>query len=219
MTQDESWLLKEKYNGEKTEGFFADCVRLKNGEPLAYVIGHIPFLDTKIFLAPTEDETGVRPLIPRVETEYWVEKVIAEMQAREKRDLRVLDLCAGSGCIGIAVLTAIPNARVDFGEIDARLHPLIEKNVRENSIDTSRMHIYGGNLFETITGTYDYILSNPPYIDPVLNRTEQSVHTHEPHLALYGGKDGLELILNIIEHSHLHMCALSVLYIQQEQEQ
>ncbi len=103
MTQDEVWLLREKYQGVKTDAFFEDCARLKNGEPLAYIIGSIPFLNTTIFL-------DAHPLIPRPETEFWVEKAIAHMNVRAP--LRILDLCAGSGCIGVAVLTARKETRV-----------------------------------------------------------------------------------------------------------
>ncbi len=66
MSKDIAWLLQEKYGGEKSEAFFADCKRLALGEPLGYLIGHTPFLDCTIYL-------DSKPLIPRAETEFWTE--------------------------------------------------------------------------------------------------------------------------------------------------
>ena len=215
MSQDEEWLLREKYNGEKTSGFFADCARLASGEPLAYIIGWIPFLNTKIFL-------DSHPLIPRTETEFWVEKVISKMQsARGKASgrLHVLDLCAGSGCIGVAVLSAVRVARVDFAEIDPRHHPTILKNILKNNIDPSRTQIFSDNLFTQCTTVYDYILTNPPYIDSTLNRTEQSVKNYEPEIALYGGQNGMEIIERIIYKSPEFLTKDGVLVIEHEPEQ
>lgn len=217
MTQDEMWLLKEKYNGEKTEGFFVDSARLRAGEPLAYIIGSIPFLGTTIYL-------DSHPLIPRPETEFWTEKIIAHITTHHppyegRTFVRVLDLCAGSGCIGVSILKAIPQAHVDFVEIDTAHHSTILKNIHENDIDESRTHILGGNLFENLTQKYDYILSNPPYIDPAIDRTDASVKMHEPHIALYGGNNGTELICKIIEESQNYLTENGVLVIEHEPEQ
>ncbi|QQR65021.1 peptide chain release factor N(5)-glutamine methyltransferase [Candidatus Kaiserbacteria bacterium] len=220
MNQDEEWLLKEKYHGEKSEGFSTDCMRLKNGEPLAYVIGSVAFLGTTIFLdIPTTRLTGARPLIPRTETEFWVEKAIAEMSMQKEKSLHVLDLCAGSGCVGVAVLHALPESHVDFGEIAEHHHPTIFKNLTENTLDPSRSCIFGGSLFDEITGTYDYILSNPPYIDKNLGRVAPEVETHEPALALYGGKDGMIFIETIIVSAPEHLSPTGVLYLEHEPEQ
>jgi release factor glutamine methyltransferase len=213
MNTEEMWLLKEKYDGEKTEGFFTDCARLASGEPLAYVIGHIPFLNTTIYLDDSH------PLIPRPETEYWVEKVIKKIQDQGLTSITVLDLCAGSGCIGVAVLKVIPQARVDFAEIDPSHHATISKNIIMNSIDPSRANIFGGNLFENSTGKYDYILSNPPYIDSNLARTDTSVIAHEPHIALFGGDDGLSLIRQIIIDAPRFLAKSGTLVLEHEQEQ
>ena len=215
MTRDEEWLLKEKYGGEKTEGFFTDCARLASGEPLAYIIGSIPFLHSTIYL-------DSHPLIPRAETEFWVEKVIHEIKSNLDRGLasvKVLDLCAGSGCIGVAVLNEIPELRVDFVEIDTNHHATIQKNIEKNNIDSSRTHILGGDLFEQVTSQYDFIFSNPPYIDPILDRTTESVQKFEPHLALYGGDKGMGLIYKIIEQVSQFLTEKGILVIEHEPEQ
>jgi methylase of polypeptide subunit release factors len=73
MSQDIEWLLKEKFGGEKSDAFFADCKRLALGEPLGYLIGHVPFLGCTIHL-------DSKPLIPRTETEFWTEKAIEEIK-------------------------------------------------------------------------------------------------------------------------------------------
>jgi HemK-like putative methylase len=210
MTQDEAWLLRDKYHGVTGEAFERDRVRLRNGEPLAYVIGWTPFLHTRILLTS-------HPLIPRPETEYWVDRICGEM--RDRHTLRVLDLCAGSGCIGVAILTRIPNARVDFAELDEHHHQTIEANVTENSIDSSRTRVLGGDLFERVHDRYDYILSNPPYIDPVIDRTSDSVRTHEPHAALYGGTLGMTLIEKIIADAPQYLVPGGILVIEHEPEQ
>lgn len=222
-SQDEEWLLKEKYNGEKTEGFFTDCKQLALGEPLAYLIGHAPFLDCIIYLEG-------RPLIPRVETEFWVEKAIEMIRTKNQNQptldgasepTRVLDLCAGSGCIGVAIAKHIPNALIDFGEIDAKLVPNIVKNITENVEDKSRCTTYHSNLFEAIPKShrYDFILTNPPYIDPALNRVDQSVKDFESHLALFGGKQGTEIIEQLIATAGERLSLDGQLWIEHEPEQ
>ncbi|MCA9363943.1 HemK family protein methyltransferase [Candidatus Kaiserbacteria bacterium] len=206
-----AWLLKEKYDGEKTEGFFADCARLQAGEPLAYLIGYIPFLTSTIYL-------DNHPLIPRTETEFWVNEVITELTTRNKESFRALDLCAGSGCIGVAFAQAFPKATMDFAERETRLHPTIQKNLTENHLTNSGA-IYGGDLFEEVTGRYDIILSNPPYIDPALCRAEQCVLEYEPHEALFGGEAGTTVLGHIIQRTNPHLAHGGQLYLEHEPEQ
>ena len=208
-------MLNEKYQGEKTEGFFIDLKRLASGEPLGYVIGHVPFLGCVIHL-------DSQPLIPRPETEFWTLKAIETMKeavGSADRPLRILDLCAGSGAIGIAVAKHMPQSLVDFAEMDQQHTATIERNIKENNIDSSRVRIIAGDLFENITDQYDFILTNPPYIDPSLDRTEQNVKNFEPHLALYGGTDGMELIARIIAEAPQHLSPSGQLWIEHEPEQ
>ena len=235
QSQDGQWLLREKYAGVESEAFHADLKRLSAGEPLSYVIGWVPFLGCKIFL-------DSNPLIVRSETEYWTEKALNEISKTKSfqfRDqvpkLRILDLCAGSGAIGVAIAKAIPEAHVTFGEIDKAHLPTIERNIKENLIiydkvddqsiegdETSKNDKYPvteSNLFENISGQFDFILTNPPYIDPVLDRAEDSVKNHEPHLALYGGEKGMEVIKQIIEEAPTHLSPEGQLWLEHEPEQ
>lgn len=207
---DESWLLHEKYDGELCPAYYYDLARLQAGEPLAYVIGHVPFLSCTIWL-------DSHPLIPRLETEFWVEKAIAAIAGTNVAAPTVLDLCAGSGCIGIAVGKALPTATITFAEIDPAHLPTIEKNCRENTSVTRR--IVESDLFQNVTGKFDFILSNPPYIDPALDRTQTSVRDFEPHQALYGGKGGNGLIERIIIESPAHLLPAGQLWLEHEPEQ
>ncbi len=217
--QDEVRLLEEKYDGVKSEAFYADCKRLALGEPLAYLIGHIPFLNTTIYL-------DSRPLIPRPETEYWTKEVIETLTKSTPnlglataQPLHILDLCAGSGCIGVAIAQAISEAHVDFSEIEKRHIATIEKNLAENTITKGRTNVYHTNLFSRLTQKYDIIVSNPPYIDSTLNRVHESVVDFEPHLSLFGGKEGMDVITDIIEQAPQFLVLGGQLWIEHEPEQ
>lgn len=213
MDKEIKWLLNEKYNGVTSEEFERDRERLAAGEPLGYVIGWVPFLRTKIYL-------DSRPLIPRTETEYWVEKAIKEIQAKGIQNPKILDLCAGSGCIGVAILNALPDATVDFAEIDESHHETIRKNVRENNISENRTRIFGGDLFEQLSDRYDVILTNPPYIDPKeINGVQSSVLGFEPSRALFGGINGMEIIERIIGDAPQFLKPGGILVIEHEPEQ
>jgi release factor glutamine methyltransferase len=214
MTKDENWLLTEKYKGIQSVAFAADCARLKAGEPLAFVIGHVPFLNTTIWL-------DSRPLIPRVETEFWVHECHLLMKNHPYQNFSVLDLCAGSGAIGVATKAAFKEALVDFLELDPAHTVTIEKNLTINNVDYPKSTIYVGDLFAPLpmTAKYHYILSNPPYIDKTLMRTEESVLKNEPHLALFSDQSGLEHIIQIIEQSSSYLYEHGELWLEHEPEQ
>ncbi len=211
-TNEIRWLLDEKYNGVESEAFYHDIKRLNQGEPLGYVLGYVPFLNTTIWL-------DSHPLIPRVETEYWTETLINCLKNKNKH-IKVLDMCAGSGCIGVAILKNIPNTEIDFVEIEQRHHKTIQKNLKKNIQFTPYFNIYGGSLFEQVSNTskYDIIVANPPYIDPKLDRTEISVRSYEPPEALYGGKNGFELIREILISIKKYLSPEGILCIEHEPE-
>jgi release factor glutamine methyltransferase len=185
------WLLKEKYNGITSPEFEADVVRLRASEPLAYIIGWIPFYDCKI-------DVSLHPMIPRPETEFWVERAVNELRALHKPTLRLADTFSGSGCIGVALLKHLPNATVELSEFDLKLTEQLRINVRLNNVE-ERATCMQADALGGLTGTYDAIFANPPYIDPkAIPEMDISVVNYEPHLSLFAGDRGLDYVKLII---------------------
>ncbi|MDB5245176.1 MAG: prmC [Parcubacteria group bacterium] len=190
--KDLQMVVWDKYEGDASLVTEEDKERLACGEPLAYVIGWVPFLGLRIYL-------DTHPLIPRSETEWWTELLIIHLRERfDSRPFTLLDLCAGSGAIGLAVLAAFPNARVYFGELIPEHCALIQKNIEANGLDASRATILQSDLFESFESGmhFDVIATNPPYI-PEARELDQSVTAYEPSEALFAGTDGLSLITRI----------------------
>lgn len=199
LSSDEKLLLRDKYDGSASAAFEEDRARLATGEPLAYVIGWVPFMGLSIDLSS-------RPLIPRPETEWWTGELVRTLRARFKDEpFSLLDLCAGSGAIGLAVLAMCENAQVSFGEVVPEHTALIKKNMERNEIDVSRAGIRAGDLFEPFVGRrFDVIVANPPYI-PSGRTLDASVTDFEPKEALFAGTDGLELIRRIATDAPQHL--------------
>lgn len=209
--RERDWLLHEKYNGIETRAFKRDAAQLSAGEPLAYLIGTIPFGRLTISLSS-------RPFIPRPETEWWVQQACTAL-GRRAAPARVLDLCAGSGCIGISVLHALPEATVDFVEKNRAHHATIRDNIACNGIHPARALVKGGSLFQYCRGVYDAILANPPYLEPRNDCTQHSVRAFEPHEALFAGKKGMECIARIIAGLPCRLAKGGVAYIEHEPHQ
>jgi len=183
-----NWPLGEKYFGKPSSYFKKDVERLKKGEPLDYVIGYIEFLGCRIDLSK-------KPFIPRPETEFWVEKAIEDLRFKNY-NLRILDMFAGSGCIGIAILKHIKNAHIVFAEKDIKAVEQIKINLKINqpSLKTSawQSKIIKSDVFSNVIYKFSYIFANPPYISQKRrNKIQKSVLKYEPKTALFGGQDGL----------------------------
>jgi release factor glutamine methyltransferase len=162
------------------------CRRLA-GEPVAYIIGEWEF-----YGLPMNISQDV--LIPRMDTELLAERGI--LKAREAGEgARVLDLCAGSGCIGIAVATNAPDCRVVLGELSEGALRICKQNVRRNELN-ARVTCMSVNAMEPPSSAlwdFDVIVCNPPYIPTGdIPGLDISVKDFEPHMALDGGEDGLD---------------------------
>ena len=156
------------------------------GEPVAYLIGEWEF-----YGLPLDISESV--LIPRPDTEVLVEQALSRLQGVS--ELRILDLCAGSGCVGLALAKHLPGSRVVLGELDEGALRICRQNIRRNDL-TGRVVSLQMNALEkppAHLGEFDAIVSNPPYIpDGDIAGLDVSVRDYEPHLALDGGEDGLD---------------------------
>jgi len=221
------WLLKEKYEGKLTEAAKKDIEKLKSEEPIDYLIGFVEFLGSKIDLSQ-------RPFIPRPETEYWLEKAIKEIEQKtknKKQRTEVLDIFAGSGCIGIAILKQIKNVRVDFGEIERKFLKQIKINLKLNRINKKRYRIIRSDIFDKIkekveedksssspfaaTRVYDYIFANPPYVAKQrLKEVQKSVLNFEPKNSFFGRKTGLFYIKKFLKEAKSYLKKTGKIYLE-----
>ena len=163
------------------------------GEPVAYLIGEWEF-----YGLPLDISKDV--LIPRPDTEVLVDQALPYI--RSLGDCRVLDLCAGSGCIGLAAASQCPGVHAVLGEFSDAALKICRQNIRRNGL-TGRVIPMTVNALERpdrALGEFHCILSNPPYIPrDDIPGLDHSVRDYEPHLALDGGEDGLDFYRSISE--------------------
>ena len=156
------------------------------GEPVAYLIGEWEFYGLPL-------DISERVLIPRPDTEVLAAAVIEGL--REAESPRVLDLCAGSGCIGLAVAKHVPGSHVVLGELMEDALRVCRQNIRRCGL-TAQVMPWQVNALDGPPprfGEFDCIVSNPPYIpDGDIAGLDVSVRDYEPMTALKGGDDGLD---------------------------
>lgn len=163
---------------------------LIEGKPVQHILGYAYFFGNKLFV----DD---RVLIPRPETEQLTDHVLYYYDRYfQHKHIRVLDLGTGSGCIGLTLAKEEPNMDVTISDISTDALEVAKKN--QASLGTTAT-IVQSDLFENINGTFDIIVSNPPYIpeDEEVGRTVDK----EPNVALYGGKLGIEFYEKILLES------------------
>ena len=165
-------------------------MRLKR-VPLQYILGEAPFYGRLFKVDP-------RVLIPRPETALLCEWALEILQSISAP--RVLDLCCGSGCIGLTVMAERPDAQVTLSDLSEDALSISAVNAVRFSLDADIRH---SDLFESLTGSsFDLVISNPPYIPSCECSRLQPEVLHEPRLALDGGSDGCDLYRRIISGVH-----------------
>ena len=196
--------FKDIVNPSDTQTITDMAVRRAYGEPVAYLVGHRGFY---------EDDFKVNKytLIPRADTETLVELAVELGKNLKASPITILDLCCGTGCIGISTAKALKkqNKNVELTLTDLSLEALDvckenARNILGNIGVECRFEC--GDLFESVAcDEFDMILTNPPYIaTEVIGTLEEQVR-HEPFLALDGGEDGLDLIKEITSQAPEHL--------------
>ena len=163
------------------------------GEPVAYLIGEWEF-----YGLPLDISRDV--LIPRADTEVLAEEAIR--YCKTLAECRVLDLCAGSGCVGLAIGAQVPQARVVLGELSDAALRICRQNIRRNGLSGRVVPLRMDALEkpEKSLGEFQCVVSNPPYIPRGdIDGLDGSVKDYEPHPALDGGEDGLDFYRAIAE--------------------
>lgn len=174
------------------ERFQALMERRLAGEPVAYLIGEWEFYGLPLDISP-------EVLVPRDDTEVLARQAI-ERTAAYPEEVRVLDLCAGSGCVGLAIAKHCPRSKVILGDIDQGALRVCRQNTRRNGL-TAQVSACQMNALEKPSSAlwdFDVIAANPPYI-PTEDLAGLEVSKFEPRLALDGGGDGLDFYRAITE--------------------
>lgn len=165
-----------------------DYQKLLEGYPIQYLIGYVDFYGYKI-------NVNENVLIPRYETEYLVEKTINYSKKMFDSKLNILDLGTGSGAISIALGKKL-DSNVTGVDISDKALEVAKNNALQNNIN---INFIKSDMLENVTGKYDIVISNPPYIDSE-EKIMDSVKKYEPHLALYAEDNGLYFYKNILSN-------------------
>lgn len=201
-------LRKEKYKGIETPAFLADVAKMAAGESLEYLLGEVVFASAKVDLS-------LRPMIPRPETEFWVKQAIEDVLATKRLFvLRTLDLFSGSGCVGLAVAKNIPEATVDFIELDPKLKPGIENSIIRNNIKKLRTRVLIGDTWEGAVGTYDVIFAVPPYVPQSMKEEVMKELSSEEPLSFFDKEEGFYFHTEVLKHAKEFLKDDGVLYLE-----
>ncbi|MBR5668742.1 MAG: peptide chain release factor N(5)-glutamine methyltransferase [Spirochaetales bacterium] len=205
-------------NEEIPQDKLEELMRIKtareNGEPVAYLTGERGFYECVFSVSPDT-------LIPRADTETLVEEAVADIAEtfEDRPEIRILDLCCGTGCIGISVAKVLSEV---FEKVTLVLSDVSEKAMdvcRKNAEaligeDNIEVTFNTGNLFEGLDGVFDAVLSNPPYIATSVIPTLEKQVQFEPVLALDGGADGLDFVRKIAASAKDHLVPGGILQME-----
>lgn len=172
--------------------------------PVAYLVGEAWF-------AGLPFKVDSRVLIPRSPIAELIVEQFAGLVPAEPQ--RILDLCTGSGCIGIACALAFPDARVDLADISEEALILARENVLRHRVE-ERVRVIRADLFDGLDEAYDLLVTNPPYVSRKEVDKLPEEYRHEPELGLVSSDDGLEIPLRILRQAPQHLSEHGVLIME-----
>jgi release factor glutamine methyltransferase len=182
--------------------------RLENGEPPQYIVGDVNFYGNTI-------KVNKNVLIPRRETEELVEKTLDLINKTFTKDISILDIGTGSGCIPITMKKILRNAKVDAVDIS---NEALEVAVDNSRLNNTNINFFQSDIFSNVKDKYDVIISNPPYIredEPIMD----IVKNNEPHIALYAEDNGLYFYKQILKEANNYLNKESIIAFEIGEEQ
>lgn len=214
LNVDDIYLIinNEEQISNDIEEKFKQCInKLNNGIPIQYIIHKQEFMGINFYV-----DSDV--LIPQPDTEILVEEVI-EILKQEQTKKSVLDLCTGSGAIGVSI-AKYTDSIVTMSDVSKNALEIAKKNASSNEV-IDKCEFVLSDMFKNIYGQFDIVVSNPPYIKSQVIKLLDKEVQNEPTLALDGGKDGLNFYKIIAESAYKYLkkdgvLALEIGYDQKE---
>lgn len=189
----------ERAVSEENADRYIDCIRRRAAHiPLQHITGEQEFMGYPFCV-------NEHVLIPRQDTEALVETALDVCRKEQMGEIRLLDMCTGSGCILLSLLHELKPRTVTGVGVDLSKEALCvaEKNAEKLKLNAEFLE---SDLFENVKGTYDVIVSNPPYIrTSVIETLQEEVKDHDPYLALDGKEDGLYFYRRIIQQTPAYL--------------
>lgn len=171
-----------------------------------------PYITGIAWFCGLEFQVDERVIIPRSPIAELIERHFAPWCAEEPG--KILDLCTGSGCIGIACAYAFPDADIDLSDVSTDALAVAEQNILMHNLD-GRVRTVESDLFTNIKGRqYDLIVTNPPYVDAEDFQTMPSEYQHEPELALVSGDDGLNFSRRLLREAADYLTDRGILVLE-----
>lgn len=216
VARQEAWWLLEKLTGKSKGSLIGLRVvqlsdqqhaeleqwvdqRVHEKKPLQYILGTVPFCDLEIIVQPPI-------LIPRPETEEWVTWLIDQLMVIKNHQLKILDLCTGSGCIALALAKAFPQAIVVGIDINPQAIALAQKNKEHNALSNVTFMLSDLDQALDQSESFDVIVSNPPYLTPPeYDQLAPEVKEWEDQYALVAPDDGLSFYYRIAQLAPLRL--------------
>ncbi|HPA56988.1 MAG TPA: peptide chain release factor N(5)-glutamine methyltransferase [bacterium] len=183
---------------EVVEHKFNDLIQRRlNNEPIAYIINEKPFFEDVFYV-------DHRVLIPRPETEFLVIEAIAQLKKYAYKT-SVLDICCGSGCVGLSIFRVI-DCNLTMSDISTDALDVAAINLDRLFDYKESVKIVKSDIFENIEGKYDLITANPPYLsaDDMTEFVKGDLK-HEPVNAFFGGENGFEFTEKILNNAHIYL--------------
>ena len=192
---------------EKVEEEYKNAInKIIKGIPIQYIIRKQEFMKLNFLV-------NEYVLIPRADTEILVEEVIEYSKNINNKNIKILDLCTGSGAIGISIAKYISNSFVTVSDISKDAIEVAKINAKNNNVN-DRIKFINSNLFEKIEEKFDIIVSNPPYIETDnISKLDIKVQ-NEPIIALDGGIDGLDFYKKIAMQAYKYLNKNGYLFLE-----